>query len=365
MAQNRTLAKIADWFFQNGTAKSVRDNYTRFLEDHDPSEQTHRELVQNSVAMFAEEESRAKQTTGGAINLEQGLVSMATDVEAKANTSGIKADRTSAVHAGQLPTVGATEAQVISDFNDVVLEIADDGTLTRNNFLAKLSETFRVWLGAMKDSVVNNINNITNLNTSVYGPGGTPATPTDPSLLTTVFGPSGDPNAIDGGLAANSIETIEEATDTNFTAKAVGDIMYWDGSDWVNLPAGVDGNVLESNGAGVAPSWETPSGGGGGATWKTVNLGDWNMNTTEFINVSHGLLATEYLTIRNISVMIRDDGNAYFPLETTATVAGDGIRSINNVNIIINRDTSGYFDGTNFDQTSYNRGFIRFQYTPD
>lgn len=36
---------------------------------------------------------------------------------------------------------------------------------------------------------------------------------------------------------------------------AQGDILYWNGTDWVNLAPGTDGQFLETNGAGANPSW--------------------------------------------------------------------------------------------------------------
>jgi hypothetical protein len=53
------------------------------------------------------------------------------------------------------------------------------------------------------------------------------------------------------------ISTIEAASDTNFTGKAAGDVMYWDGTDWINLAAADDGDLLTLS-SGV-PAWTTPS----------------------------------------------------------------------------------------------------------
>lgn len=46
-------------------------------------------------------------------------------------------------------------------------------------------------------------------------------------------------------------------------APAQGDILYRNATAWVRLPAGTLGKVLQTNGAGANPSWETPGGGGG------------------------------------------------------------------------------------------------------
>jgi len=61
--------------------------------------------------------------------------------------------------------------------------------------------------------------------------------------------------------------SVDNATDTNFTSKAIGDLQYWDGTDWVNLAAGTSSYVLTSNGAGVAPSYQAGGGGGGAVNW--------------------------------------------------------------------------------------------------
>ena len=44
---------------------------------------------------------------------------------------------------------------------------------------------------------------------------------------------------------------------------AQGDILYWNGTGWADLAAGTSGKVLQTNGAGANPSWETASGSGG------------------------------------------------------------------------------------------------------
>lgn len=104
--------------------------------------------------------------------------------------------------------------------------------------------------------------------------------------------------------------------------------------------------------------------------FRTLNIGVWNMDTTTGITVSHGLAATEWPTITNISGIIRNDNNnAYY----TITPDGGGslnsdcyISSFNSTTISLARRTGSIFDSTNFDLTtgSYNRGFLSFYYTP-
>ena len=50
-------------------------------------------------------------------------------------------------------------------------------------------------------------------------------------------------------------------TDLTMSGEAQGDILFFDGTNWVVLAAGTAGQVLETAGAGADPSWETASGG--------------------------------------------------------------------------------------------------------
>jgi hypothetical protein len=103
--------------------------------------------------------------------------------------------------------------------------------------------------------------------------------------------------------------------------------------------------------------------------FKEINIGDWDMDTTGNVNINHGLSATEYKTIRNIQVTIRDDNDDdYFDLSQdtgNAGIVNGGIAQWNNTTINLVRRTGGQFDGALFDATTYNRGWIRFQYKPD
>lgn len=100
--------------------------------------------------------------------------------------------------------------------------------------------------------------------------------------------------------------------------------------------------------------------------WRFIQLdiGDWDMDATVGINVAHSLSATEWKTVRQIDVMIRNDVDTqYHPLLYPNAGAMDG--GISSTNIAIERDTGGFFDSTSFDSTSYNRGYITFWYSPD
>ncbi len=98
--------------------------------------------------------------------------------------------------------------------------------------------------------------------------------------------------------------------------------------------------------------------------FKTIDIGDWNMDSTTDISVAHGLTLS---TIRFVSITIRNDADsAYYPIsgrsDTTAALDAQ-IRSLNSTNVTLRRSTGGPFDGTDYDSTSYNRGWITIWYT--
>lgn len=91
---------------------------------------------------------------------------------------------------------------------------------------------------------------------------------------------------------------------------------------------------------------------------KGLEIGDWNMDNTAFVNVVHDL---DFAKIRWVGVTIRqDDDLTHWDLNISAVGGGD-IR-LTSVNIQISRDTSGAFDSVTFDSTSFNRGWVSIVY---
>lgn len=58
--------------------------------------------------------------------------------------------------------------------------------------------------------------------------------------------------------------SLGDLTDVTLTSEAQGDILYNNGSGWVNLAPGSSGEFLKSQGAGANPIWDTPSAGAAG-----------------------------------------------------------------------------------------------------
>jgi hypothetical protein len=99
---------------------------------------------------------------------------------------------------------------------------------------------------------------------------------------------------------------------------------------------------------------------------KLVAIGDWNMDSTAFVVVAHGLTGQN---IRRVTAFIRNDSGAtaiWYPIDYEDINGGGTTTSgsilFGNTNIQLDRRTSGFFDDTNFNSTSYNRGYIIIDY---
>lgn len=102
--------------------------------------------------------------------------------------------------------------------------------------------------------------------------------------------------------------------------------------------------------------------------FKEIEIGDWDMNATNSVSIAHSLSSTEWKTARNIECVVRNDADTiYYKLDgTQSNGSTDGsVADFNSTDFYLLRTTSGWFDSTNFDSTSYNRGWITFWYKPD
>lgn len=92
----------------------------------------------------------------------------------------------------------------------------------------------------------------------------------------------------------------------------------------------------------------------------TFDLGDWNMDSDSTHDVAHTLSSTEFKTIKNLSVTVRNDADTtYYNLTSSVSF------SWNSSKFFLNRDLLSVFDSVDFDSTSYNRGWLTFEYSPD
>ena len=96
---------------------------------------------------------------------------------------------------------------------------------------------------------------------------------------------------------------------------------------------------------------------------KIVEIGDWNMDSTASVTVTHGLTLTK---IRGVSVVIQNDAStAVYSSPMYGLVANDlefGVATIGSTTITLYRRTSGGLDSTDFNATSFNRGWVTIWY---
>ena len=149
-----------------------------------------------------------------------------------------------------------------------------------------------------------------------------------------------------------------------------GDIVYRDAAAAARLAAGTAGQVLKTGGAGANPSWgnsdQIIEQGAGSETLKVkvVEIGDWNMDSTETVTVAHGLGSGG--VIRAVDVVIRKDGGALLhKLMSSGTdgLINGSITGIDAEYISCSRVEGEYFDDTSFDATSFNRGWVTIWYS--
>ncbi|MEE9354232.1 MAG: hypothetical protein V3U75_01445 [Methylococcaceae bacterium] len=90
-----------------------------------------------------------------------------------------------------------------------------------------------------------------------------------------------------------------------------------------------------------------------GERLKIYEIGEWNMDSDESISIQHTL---ELKNIKKIeSVIIKKDTGDIFIEEIPSPEIYIGITE---KHITISREQGGRFDNSNYDATSYNRGYI-------
>ncbi len=97
---------------------------------------------------------------------------------------------------------------------------------------------------------------------------------------------------------------------------------------------------------------------------KVIEIGDWDMSAatgsaSKF--VAHGFAGTDWKVIRSVNVIIRNDGDTTYSVGQ-GFLNGLTVLQFGTTNISISRLTGGFFDGVNYNLTSYNRGWVTVIY---
>ncbi len=111
----------------------------------------------------------------------------------------------------------------------------------------------------------------------------------------------------------------------------------------------------------------------GGTLKKKVDIGDWDMNATVILAVTHSI--GDWTKIIGVKATIfADDDSSLDPLSQDLFVADNpgafgtpvitGAYATNATTIVLSRLTGGWYDSVEFDKTSYNRGYVVIEYLP-
>ncbi len=103
-----------------------------------------------------------------------------------------------------------------------------------------------------------------------------------------------------------------------------------------------------------------------GTVKRVIQIGDWNMDSTDSVTIPHGLDATKIISV-NVTIL-RDIGGGsvlgIYPLNTpyVATTSDfpqhEGVYSTDATDVSLRRRIGGFFDNADFNSTSFNRGWI-------
>lgn len=121
-----------------------------------------------------------------------------------------------------------------------------------------------------------------------------------------------DGTAATGDVSGNYPGPLS-VTDFTIAGEVQGSILYFDGTNWVQLPPGTSGQVLTTNGGGADPSWQASSGGSAALLFGANSVGA--STTTRYLYPSFdgGLAQTAVIqfrapragTLRNLRVQVR------------------------------------------------------------
>ena len=99
---------------------------------------------------------------------------------------------------------------------------------------------------------------------------------------------------------------------------------------------------------------------------KVIAIGDWNMDATASVSVTHGLDASKIVDVS--AIIIPDTGTGLVTLHLNYATTASGLVNGNIVwlgtgTIVgLERLASSIFDSVNYDATSYNRGYVTITY---
>lgn len=107
----------------------------------------------------------------------------------------------------------------------------------------------------------------------------------------------------------------------------------------------------------------------GDLTFIEIPLGDWDMDATDNISIGSATLASygisDFKTIRSVTCIIRNDADSAYSnltdLDASFAVKGR-VTGWTSLGVSFFRVAAGFYDSTDYNATSYNRGFAVIGY---
>lgn len=273
---------------------------------------------------------------------------------------------------------------------DGTFTIAGNISSSATTTLTTGNTAFAVAAGTAPFTIPTTTTEVTNLNADYVGGFQPSQSPTANQIPTLTSNGSYRLGAATVIASANTSAVIQFGSDSvannNFRSESTLNLsanITFDGSDYRYIDSAA-AKMIQVSRTSAAPSFYTaPSGTAGdivsfttykipvvvGSTamfTKIIDIGDWNMDSTASVTITHGLTLSK---IRTVSVMVQgDDDLATYPrlfpdTYYSGTNRGFFIGYIDATSVYIERLAASIFDATGFDDTSYNRGWITITYT--
>ncbi len=162
-------------------------------------------------------------------------------------------------------------------------------------------------------------------------------------------------------VADGFYDLVFNKTNVTFDASDSVDEMAFDGPAFKIQKAAANGLASLDANTRLTEAANKISDGTNNLHMKIIDIGDWNMDATISVFVTHGLTKSK---IRDVQGIIRNDDDTYsIPITPGMDAQADAeIYVINSTQIGISRLAGGYYDNTAYDSTSYNRGWITIWY---
>lgn len=162
--------------------------------------------------------------------------------------------------------------------------------------------------------------------------------------------------AFSGSLTGDLTGDVTGNVTGNVTGDLTGNVT---GDVAGNVAGNVTGNVTGNADTATLATLATTATKHGTLNVKIIDIGDWDMTATLVVNIAHGLTLDK---IRGISATVRNDASSTFYDFSTSDASTNSYMSTNITNVSMKRTPTGLFDTTEFDATSFNRGWITIQY---